>query len=458
MQSFDKLIFSKSHLKTQYLDLTFSCGTYSDNLYSFPLNNIFEIAKEYNFENVLFVTGENVYRKKLTYVPIPVVLAEKVISGFDCDTIEPDDVFPLTTQQMLKDMPHIIAEYVEHNLYEGRPLSLQSYSSKDFFSNPNKNIYNPLKRSYLVLFEKHLQMKADIADDIISTLVKDYKQQLKNILSLEYQNAYVDYLIVSKRLKSEGISLDEYHKNKEKFLQDCEPYAKQVEFTYKELTNDVDGVIAFKTREKAVLPSGQFVDVYLNSLDVDKLINLRYYKQISFENYFKSRTSIYMPSEKYIEARKEFANFLQTLQNINAKQLHISNFTPERLKKKVEEIKCYILLTYDNLPQENKFFSYPDKILSAIEFEKVKAQNKKDLDDIFLHKETHEERVYRLAHLIPKCDQDVIKKMEAFPKYQEMVTQKSLIHYDGLDEAEVNNESTFSEFYGDACIELCMES
>ena len=48
--------------------------------------------------------------------------------------------------------------------------------------------------------------------------------------------------------------------------------------------------------------------------------------------------------------------------------------------------------------------------------------------------------------------------MEAFPKYQEMVTQKSLIHYDGLDEAEVNNESTFSEFYGDACIELCMES
>lgn len=458
---FDSLIFSSYSFKSKYIDISIDCVEYDDESFSYPLDSLFDIAKSKRYNNAVFVLDRNIFNEsEISYTPVYTILTEKCISGFECDTIEILDLFPFKSFEDAKPrLPEIIANNLATNKTMAQPLSVGGYRVDDFYCNNGVNINNPFKRNILLLFEKRTGISGDkdIARKTALSIVSLFSKDIKDILSTLIDNYYIEYLsfIAVDKIKQVKFTEEYYKPDNSSYLKMAEAELNKIKFSYIQLPEPINGIVELKSpvNMKTFAPDGKDKDSFLNSKSIDALITYLYVEPISIESYFgkQKKNSALMFSKRKRE--------LDSIKANESEILNIKSFSKERLKKICEENDIYILLTYKTSDiSQRKMFMYPDKVFTNEEFLKIKNKRDEELSKDRLSDQEAQikefNRIESLARLEPKNDDEVLEKMMAFSKYDEMA-QKVAAEC-GFN--EVNNESFFSKLYGKSFYELCMGS
>lgn len=224
----DKLnnsIFSKGRLNTKYVDIAIDCMRYDDESWSYPLNSIYDIARDKGYNNIIFVLGRDTYSRPVSYCGVYEILTERYMIGLDCACIEPlncsesfDFRDPDTAKKNLDTLRSNIVDYV-CDLYSGKvDYSLKNNTFSKLLSGDsmredyyNISSENPLKRNILILFDKSFgDVDTRIADTILDKMKKNFISRGNEVIYSYIENAYFWYQVALEGANKLGITPEEY--------------------------------------------------------------------------------------------------------------------------------------------------------------------------------------------------------------------------------------------------------
>lgn len=423
----NKDAFSTAKELTKFVNITVDCMRYDDSKLESPLSESFDLARDYNYTDIVYVLDKDISKSDISYTSVFTVLSEKFIEGLNVATVEAAD---LPKEDKLDKIPYVICEILGKQTTKAVAMNLENYTVESFLSNKKVNCLNPLKRKILVMFDNSfIGVANDVAAKIMDELISLYSEQLKRAI-------YAD----TKSVHSTYVYYNSYEDYKNRTFNIINP-SDTVGFA----SQDSDDFDDFK------LPNGKSFYTSIDIMPLDSLIEMHYLNKITIEDYY-GVTNKQRKEVSFEEREKEINDYLNKADTADTKDaLSIKKYTKQKLAAICEDNQKYILISYDTKANdERKFFLFPDKILTNEEFESVSAESTEKAES---SEDNKAESAEVLAKLEPKNDQEVIEKMMMFEDYSDLVFNGNNNDKDGFE-----NELTFSRFYGKSYYDICMES
>lgn len=387
---------------------------------------LFEIAKEYNITDIIFLLKEDTACKETTYTPIYTQLTKKY---FNSDSIRVSEVSPSTLGFFPDQHENYLSwepELLIHTFMFGNPdmkLNLDIVNPETLLFSINDNEPNAnscFNRRFLIVVEKDFPgVTPNLAQKLRKAIINTQQTIMKNTIIRDTTNSFIISELVKYYQNKKDISTDSifndveavkkmFDDNKlEDFFRDKFPVdSTSVEHIdtlpvynlsnlYHELNTPKERYCC-KDISLVKTPKGVTLEDWVDDDDYDSLIEKSYINTNFPQDYFNDYTGDYIndifPSilevftdyknkvmvaknfaidqghgnwitwDEYLEINKE----LYDLNTLSA-QISLETYKYEDLVKRQQKEKAYIVVQYGE-QQDKMFFQLPDTFKSYEEY------------------------------------------------------------------------------------------